>query len=120
MSLDKYKLPLCLTEGVEITLDDAPEVKITVAMPISSNRKFAFGWAKRLPMTQDGKFEANPFDVMEAQRAELIDSCILKLEGVDKPETFFSDYPLVIEELWSKVQELLPNYEKQLEEESKN
>lgn len=120
MSLDKYKLPLCLTEGVEITLDDAPEVKITVAMPISSNRKFAFGWAKRLPMNQDGKFEANPFDVMEAQRAEFINSCILKLEGVDKPETFFSDYPLVIEELWNKVQNLLPNYEKQLEDEAKN
>jgi hypothetical protein len=120
MSLDKYKLPLCLTEGVVFTLDDAPEVKITVAMPISSNRKFAFGWAKRLPMTQDGKFEANPFDVMEAQRAELIESCILKLEGVSEPETFFKDYPLVIEELWAKVQDVLPTYEKQLETEAKN
>ena len=120
MSLDKYKLPLCLTEGVVFTLDDAPEVKITVAMPISSNRKFAFGWAKRLPMDETGKFEANPFDVMEAQRAELIESCILKIEGVENTDSFFNGYPLVIEELWTKVQAVLPNYEKQLEEESKN
>lgn len=120
MSLDKYKLPLCLTEGVEFTLDDAPEVKITIAMPIAANRKFSFGWAKRLPMNQDGTFDANPFDVMEAQREELVESCILKVEGVESKETLFKDYPLIIDELWNKVQAVLPTYEKRLETEAKN
>lgn len=119
MGLDSYKLPLCLTEGVAFTLDDAPEVKVVVRMPIGSNRKFSFGWAKRLPISDDGKIEATPFDVVEAQRKELFENQIVSIQGVKKPETFWIDYPLATEEIWDKVQASLPKYEKQLEAEAK-
>lgn len=118
MSLDKYKAPLCLTEGVVFSLNDAKEVKITVRMPISANRKFAFGWAKRLPIS-DGKIDASPFDVVEAQRKELFENQIISIEGVENKESFWDDYPLAIEEIWEKVQAELPKYETQLEEETK-
>lgn len=119
MSLDNYKLPLCLVDGVEFTLDDAPEVKVTVRMPIDANRKFAVGWAKRLPM-KNGQFDASPFDVVEIQKTEFFESQIIKIVGVKKPESFWTDYPLALEEIWTKVRDALPNYQAQLETETKN
>ncbi|CAB4132239.1 hypothetical protein UFOVP139_54 [uncultured Caudovirales phage] len=119
MSLDKYKLPLCMVDGVEFALDDAPEVKVTVRMPIQANKKFSFGWARRLPI-KDGVLEASPFDVVAAQKVEFFETQIVKIEGVDKPETFWKDYPLALEEIWEKVQAALPEYQDQLEEEAKN
>lgn len=120
MSLDKYKAPLCLTEGITFTLDDAKEVKITVRMPISVNKQFSFGWAKRLKVDAEGQIDASPFDVVDAQRKELFENHIVKIEGVEKPETFWTDYPLAIEEIWTKVQDALPKYEVQLVAEAKN
>jgi hypothetical protein len=122
MSLDKYKAPLCLTEGVTFELDDAKEVKVTVRMPINANRKFAFGWAKRLPMSADGKIEASPFDVVEAQRNELFENQIVSIVGLDMVDgvgSFWDEYPLAKEEIWEKVQAALPQYERQLEVETK-
>jgi hypothetical protein len=119
MSLEKYKMPLCLIDGVEFTLDDAPEVKITVKMPINANKQFSFGWAKRLPV-KNGSIDASPFDVVEAQRTEFFGSQIIKIDGVEKPKSFWADYPLAMDEIWDKVQAALPKYQEQLETESKN
>jgi hypothetical protein len=119
MGLEKYKVPLCMVDGVEFTLADAPEVKITVKMPINANKQFSFGWARRLPV-KNGTLDATPFDVVEAQRTELFHSQIVKIEGVDKPKTFWVDYPLAMDEIWEKVQAALPQYQEQLESEIKN
>lgn len=122
MSLDKYKAPMCLTDGVTFELDDAKEVKITVRMPINANRKFSIGWAKRLPMSVDGKIDASPFDVVEAQRQELFENQIVSIVGldmVDEVGSFWDEYPLAKDEIWKKVQDSLPQYETQLEVETK-
>lgn len=119
MGIEKYKVPLCMVDGVEFALDDAPEVRITVRMPIQANKKFAFGWAKRLPM-RGGEIDASPFDVVLAQRAELFENQIIKIEGVSNPGSFWDDYPLAMEEIWEKVQDELPKYQKTLESEAKN
>lgn len=119
MSLEKYKLPLCLIDGVQFELDDAPEVKVTVKMPINANKQFSLGWAKRL-IIKNGEINASPFDVIDAQQKEFFASQIISIEGVKKPETFWSDYPLAMDEIWNKAKDALPKYEKQLEVEAKN
>jgi hypothetical protein len=122
MSLDKYRAPLCLTDGITFELDDAKKVKVTVRMPINANRKFSIGWAKRLPMSADGKIDASPFDVVEAQRKELFENHIVSITGLDMADeatNFWEQYPLAVEEIWKKVQDALPQYEKQLEVEAK-
>jgi hypothetical protein len=118
MSLDKYKVPLCMTDGVEFTLDDAPKVKIKVKMPINENKQFSFGWARRLPV-KDGQIDANPFDVVIAQRDEFFESQIIKIDGVKSPDSFWIDYPLAMDEIWKKVQDATPKYQEQLETELK-
>jgi hypothetical protein len=118
MSLDRYKLPLCLTEGVSFTLDDAKEVTITVKMPINSNRDFSLDWARRLRVI-DNKISATPFDVIKAQRDSFFETQIIKIEGVESPDSFFKDYPLAEDEIWEKVQADLPDYEVKVEEEIK-
>lgn len=119
MGLDKYRLPLCMVDGVEFTLDDAPEVKIKVKMPINANKQFSFGWAKRLPIKL-GQIDASPFDVVQAQRNEFFESQIISIQGVKKPDSFWTDYPLALDEIWEKVQAAMPQYQTQLETELKN
>ena len=118
MSLNKYKLPLCLTDGVSFTLDDAKEVIITVKMPIDVNRDFALDWSRRLKMV-DGEFVSSPLDVYKAQQDSFFETQVIKIEGVDSPETFFKDYPLAKDEIWTKVQNELPKYEKKVAAEVK-
>jgi hypothetical protein len=119
MALDKYRLPLCLTEGVSFTLDDAPEVTITVKMPIAANRDFMFAWAKLLPVGADGNIAATPFDMTDAQRRAFFPGQVISVKGVDAAN-FWDDYPLAKEEIWTKVQNALPGYETKLEAEAKN
>lgn len=119
MSLDKYKLPLCLTEGVTFTLDDAKEIKVTVRMPIDANRKFMFGWAKRFPVSPEGKIDASPYEVVEAQRQELFENHIISIVGTNDVDGFWEKYPLALEEIWGKVQDSLPQYQTKMEEEAK-
>lgn len=118
MSLNKYKLPLCLTEGVSFALDDAKEVIITVKMPIDANKDFSLDWARRLKVL-DGEIISTPFDIIKAQQDSFFETQIIKVEGVDSPEAFFKDYPLAKDEIWNKVQAELPNYEKKVEAEVK-
>lgn len=118
MSLNKYKLPLCLTEGVSFTLDDAKEVVITVKMPIDANRDFSLDWARRLKVI-DGEIISTPFDVIKAQQDSFFETQIIKVEGVDSPDTFFKDYPLAKDEVWNKVQAEVPKYEKRVDAEVK-
>jgi hypothetical protein len=118
MSLNMYKLPLCLVDGVSFTLDHAPEVKITVKMPIAANRGFALDWAKKLPI-KDGQITANPFEVIEAQQESFFSTQILSIEGANS-DKFFDEYPTARDEIWRKVQDELPKYEQKLEDEIKN
>lgn len=120
MGLNSYKAPLCMVDGVEFSLDNAPEIKVTVRMPIPANKQFSFGWAKRLPMSPDGKIDASPFDVVYAQRSELFASQIIKIEGVKDTTNFWNEYPLAEEEIWDKVQAALPKYRDNLDEQVKN
>jgi hypothetical protein len=113
-----YKLPLCLVDGVSFTLDHAPEVKITVKMPIAANRSFALEWAKKLPI-KDGEINANPFEVIEAQQDAFFKTQVLSIEGTDSKD-FFNEYPTAKDEIWKKVQDELPKYEQKLEDEIKN
>lgn len=118
MSLDKYKLPLCLTDGVTFTLNDAKEVSITVKMPINANRTYSLDWARRLKVVNN-QISATPFDVIQAQRDSFFETQIIKIEGAADPESFFADYPLAADEIWDKVQAALPQYEKNVEAEAK-
>jgi hypothetical protein len=119
MSLENYRLPLCMTEGVSFTLDNAPEVTITVKMPIAANRDFMFAWAKLLPVGADGTIAASPFDMTEAQRSAFFPGQVISVTGADA-FNFWEEYPLAKEEIWTKVQNALPGYESKLEAEAKN
>lgn len=119
MSLDSYKLPLCLVEGVEFALDAAPEVKVKVKLPINANKAYSIGWAKRLPI-KNGALDASPFDVVDAQRKEFFESQVISITGVKKMESFWAEYPLAMDEIWEKVQAALPAYQDQLEADLKN
>lgn len=119
MSLDKYRLPLCLTEGVSFSLNDAPEVVVTVKMPINANREYMFAWAKLLPVSATGDIQSSPFDLSEAQRNAFFPGQVLRIEGV-LSDNFWEEYPLAKDEIWDKVQKALPEYEAKLEGEAKN
>jgi hypothetical protein len=118
MALDKYKLPLCLTEGVEFTLDDAPHVKITVRMPLQINKSYSMGWTGRLAV-KDGVPNPTWTEIIKAQEDEFFSSQVIKIVGVKSPDTFWQDYPLAIDEIWKKVQAALPKYQDQLVAEEK-
>jgi hypothetical protein len=119
MSLDKYRLPLCLTQGVSFTLDNAPGVVVTVKMPIAANREYVFAWAKRLPVSATGEISSSPFELSEAQRAAFFPGQVISVEGV-LSDDFWEEYPLAKDEIWDKVQKALPEYEAKLEVEAKN
>lgn len=119
MSLDKYRLPLCLTQGVSFSLDDAPEVVVTVKMPIAANRDYVFAWAKLLPVSATGEIKSSPFELSEAQRSAFFPGQVISITGISS-ENFWEEFPLAKDEIWDKVQKALPEYEAKLEAEAKN
>ena len=106
MSFDKYKMPLGLSEGVNIRLPDT-EAVFNVVLPANSNEEFMSKMMSVLNMdldidienvskTKSLKLDIDPSKFNEKRKSLIINECIKSAtglpEGYDNHIDFFRDY----------------------------
>jgi hypothetical protein len=109
--LGAYKLDKAFTKGVEIVLDDAPEVIFIVKLPSMYNRAYtqALYSCMDISLTSDGKVEAGTAGIMVAKYAQeeaFVDHCIVSMDGEKLPDDFIDEYPGAVEELIAKATDM--------------
>jgi hypothetical protein len=109
MGLESYRLDKAFTEGVEIRLDDAPDVVFMVKLPSQYNRGYsqalysAIDWS----MGADGiKTSGALMTTKYAQEDAFVANCLISMDGEPIPKNFSEEYPAAVEELQRKAQEL--------------
>jgi hypothetical protein len=116
--LGKYRLDRAFTEGVEISLDDAPEVVFLVKLPSQYNRKYtqALYGAMDITVKDDGTVDTKNLMVTKyAQEDAFVNHCIVSMDGDPLPDSFQEDYPAAVAELVEKANELVSNIEEKVE-----
>ena len=115
--LDSYKLPAAVTEGEWIDLDRGDGAKFLVLLPTESNRKFQFAMMKVVQptMVNDQPPAMNGIDLadmVDAEQKAFVETCFSDWRGMpkgtgqytpDKLRKFAADYPLAIDELFTKA-----------------
>ena len=112
--LASYKLDKAFTEGVDLTLDAAPDVVFRVRLPSQYNRAYtqALYAGMDFDMT-DGEVKPKG-GVMAAKYAQddaFIAHCLLSMDGEAIPDSFASEYPIAVAELIEKATELASKIE---------
>ena len=126
MSLDKlskYKVNKAFTEGVDIYLDDAPDVCFKVRLPGQYNRAYMaemYG-SIEVDFTEDGeaKTKTNVLKARDTQERAFLKHCIISIDGEPAPDDFVINFPAALEELSSKAVKLLEGLEKAVDEGAK-
>ncbi len=113
--LAKYKLDKSFTEGVEIRLDNAPDVVFLVTLPSMYNRNYAQAMysGMSMSMSDDGNITADTNIVVAryVQEDAFFDHCLKEMDGEPVPESFKRDYPEALTELMTKATELANDIE---------
>ena len=108
--LAAYKLDKAYTEGVEITLDSAPDVIFLVKLPSMQNRLYAQALYSGMQMapSEDGEMEAGVSLIVAkyAQEEAFCAHCIVSVDGEPLPDGFIDDYPSAVAELSEKASEM--------------
>lgn len=108
--LNKYKLDKAFTDGVDIYLDDAPDVAFRVRLPSQYNRGYTNalygGMGFKIGVDGAVNTEANVMDAKFAQEDAFMSCCLLEIDGEAVPEGFKTDYPAALTELMEKATEL--------------
>jgi hypothetical protein len=108
--LARYKLDKAFTEGVDLYLDEAPDVVFRVRLPSRYNRAYtnAIYGGMGLKLSSDGlvKTDSSIMDARFAQEDAFVAHCILSMDGEALPENFATDYPEALAELMEKATEL--------------
>ncbi len=108
--LKRYKLDNAFTDGVEITLDDAPDCVFLVRLPSQYNRAYtqAMYGGMHFDVDDDGNVTptGNLLDTKYAQEDAFVAHCLIAIDGDPAPANFASEYPAALQELISKAQEL--------------
>ena len=100
--LASYKLNKAFTEGVDICLDDAPEVQFRVRLPSQYNRGYtnAIYGGMGFKVSADGMMqtEANIMDAKYAQEDAFLAHCLVSMDGEPVPADFAAEYPAALAE----------------------
>lgn len=113
--LDSYKLDKAFTDGVEIRLDDAPDVVFLVKLPSQYNRGYTQALYSGLEwdISEDGEVKTGGSLVATryVQEDAFLEYCLQSVDGEPIPENFHHDYPAAVSELMSKTNDLVQSLE---------
>jgi hypothetical protein len=108
--LSKYKLNKAFTEGVDIRLDDAPDVVFRVKLPSQYNRAYtqAMYSSMEFDVSDDGTVKpgGDLVDMRYAAEDAFMNHCLISVDGEPIPSDFAEVYAPAIPELMDKAQEL--------------
>lgn len=117
--LGKYKLDKAFTKGVELRLDDAPDVVFMVRLPSQYNRSYtqALYGAMEWNVGEDGNIKTGGslMQTRYAQEDAFIEHCLLSMDGEPIEDDFASEYPEAVQELMSKATELANDMQERVE-----
>lgn len=108
--LSKYKLDKAFTEGVEVRLDEAPDVVFLVRLPSRYNRAYQQALYAGIDLQRDD--DGNVVTSQEilvtrwAQEDAFVEACLISKDGEPLPENFGRDYPEAVAELMEKASKL--------------
>ena len=107
--LSKYKVNKAFTEGVDIYLDDAPDVCFKVRLPGQYNRQYMAEMYGAIEVSFDDGEATTKTNVLQArdvQEKAFINHCLLSIDGEPIPDGFADEYPSALEELIIKANDL--------------
>jgi hypothetical protein len=112
MSLDKlkrYRVDSAYTQGVVITLDEAPDVEFLVRLPGKHNRAYIAEMYGAVEFSLDGEVPnvTRTFSEMQdLQERAFLKHCLLSIDGEPVPPDFAAEYPDALEELMAKANKM--------------
>ena len=117
---DAYKLPLGLTEGVDIPLPGTPAV-FRVVLPGTMNEDFNMDLLGQLSTQPDenGEIRVDTVKFQRVRKSMFFGRCILSATGLPDDmdaETFFATYPLAARSIYEKAPELAIIADKEADE----
>ena len=105
--LSAYKLDNAYTGGVELTLDNAPDVIFMVRLPSMYNRAYtqALYSGMHMEVNDDGTVtgDTNIMDAKYAQEDAFVAHCLVSIDGEPLSKSFADDYPAALAELMEKA-----------------
>lgn len=106
--LARYKLDKAFTDGVEVRLDDAPDVAFLIRLPSQYNRAYtqALYGSVEIDFNDGGKVSGGLLKTRFAQEDAFLDHCLLAMDGDKVPVDFAQQYPKALQELMEKAAEL--------------
>jgi len=109
--LKAYKLNKAFTDGVEIRLDDAPDVVFLVRLPSTYNRGYSEALYSGMSMSldEDGQVKTGS-SLMVAryvQEDAFVEHCMVSMDGDPIDDDFQAEYPEAVAELISKAGDLV-------------
>lgn len=116
--LKKYRVNSGYTEGVVITLDDAPDVECRVVLPGKHNRAYIaeiYGAIELSVEGEDATLKTSVIDAQEHQEAAFLKHCLKSIDDEPVPESFARDYPDALAEIMRKAKEHAQSLEKDTE-----
>lgn len=119
---DKYRLPLGITEGVEIELAGTGAV-FRVSLPAAMNEDFQMKLLADLnlrenSMNEDGTLAISAAELQASRRAAFFKHCILEARGLPDGmdhTTFFREYPLAAREIMREADRLAAQSDMEVE-----
>jgi hypothetical protein len=111
MSLDHYRLPASVREGVELELPEAPGEKFRVRLPSRYNREFQTAQQRAVAMTFGDDFKPDLsrvdfFAWQEARHSAFLDHCVLEMPPGMTKEILAGDYRPALDALFELASEL--------------
>jgi len=119
MGLESYKLDKAFTDGVDIRLDNAPEVVFKVRLPSQYNRGYTQAMYASIEwsMGPDGiKTGSSLMATKFAQEDAFMANCLISMDGDPIPAGFQDEYPAAVEELMRKANELTKEIDEKVED----
>lgn len=108
--LSKYRVDKGYTEGVHLTLDNAPDVDFLVKLPGPHNRAYmaeVYGRINIDMSSDEVELSLSALDAKTIQEESFVKHCIMSIDGEPAPEDFLEQYPDAVSELMSKAQAIV-------------
>jgi len=118
--LKAYKLNKAFTDGVEIRLDDAPDVVFLVRLPSTYNRGYSEALYSGMSMSLDDdgqvKTGSSLMVARYVQEDAFVEFCLVSMDGDTIDADFQADYPDAVAELMRKAGDLVEALESKVTE----
>jgi hypothetical protein len=117
--LKAYKLDRAFSDGVDIYLDQAPDVAFKVKLPSQYNRSYTTAIYGAMDWTlEDGKVKSggSVVDTRYAQESAFVEHCLISIDGEAVPDDFTNEYPAALTELMEKANELVTAIEDKVDD----